>query len=195
MFKVRKVIFFLILIGTVDCPAQELNMREVFQQMPDSIVPYLSENNRLDFIDFVDSKMDAVVTNLLGGKSTMNKLTNKYVSLSLSAVSSMEMRLLPLKEPVDSAKQIICLVLTYGKDFRESDVRFYSLKWRKLLTSDYLVCPHNFDNKIVEASLCEDRETLTLRGVNYFDRPANEEQNVVDNSLITFNWKYRFVNE
>ena len=36
--------------------AEGLKMREVFKQMPDSLLPYLSENNRLDFIDFIDSK-------------------------------------------------------------------------------------------------------------------------------------------
>ena len=55
-------------------------MRDVFKQMPDSLIPYLSSNNRLDFIDFIDSKMDAEVANSLGGKSRMQKLTDKYVS-------------------------------------------------------------------------------------------------------------------
>ena len=45
----------------------QTTMRDVFRQMPDSIVPYLTENNRLDFIDFIDSNMKAEVTNAFGG--------------------------------------------------------------------------------------------------------------------------------
>ena len=35
--------------------AEGLKMRDVFKQMPDSLLPYLSKNNRLDFIDFMES--------------------------------------------------------------------------------------------------------------------------------------------
>ena len=35
--------------------AQEPTMRDVFRQMPDSLMPYLTQNDRLDFIDFIES--------------------------------------------------------------------------------------------------------------------------------------------
>ena len=43
--------------------AQDLKMRDVFNHMPDSLMPYLSHNNRLDFIDFIDSNMKSEVRN------------------------------------------------------------------------------------------------------------------------------------
>ncbi len=189
----RKVLLFIFLIVVLSSSAQKVNMCDVFRQMPDSIVPYLSENNRLDFIDFMDSKMDAVVTNLLGGKSRMKKLTEKYASLSLSDALSMEMRLLPLDKPIDNSNQLICLVQTFGKDFRESEVQFYSTKWRKLPTSSYFEFLCN--SQTVEALLNEEQETLTLSMTNYLDRPANDEQIDKKASLIIFKWDNGFVNK
>ena len=61
-------IFALIASSSV---AQELTIRDVFRQMPDSLMPYLSTNNRLDFIDFLDSNMKAEVKNQFDGKSEM----------------------------------------------------------------------------------------------------------------------------
>ena len=52
------------LIATIvgQASAQDLKIRDVFKQMPDSLMPYLTGNNRLDFIDFMDSNMKASVT-------------------------------------------------------------------------------------------------------------------------------------
>ena len=52
-------------------------MSQVLKQMPDSLVPYLSENNKLDMIDFLDSKMKAEVHNLLDGKTELITLTER----------------------------------------------------------------------------------------------------------------------
>ena len=54
--------------------AQSIQIRDAFRAMPDSLMPYLSKNNRLDFIDFLDSNMKAEVKNALGGTSEMLSL-------------------------------------------------------------------------------------------------------------------------
>ena len=107
-------------------------MQEVFKAMPDSLIPYLSQNNRLDMIDFMESGMEAKVTNQLGGKSTMTALNDRYLSIRLNEATRCEMRLLPVSTPVDSLSQIICLVRTYGVEGQESEVTFYSCLWRPL---------------------------------------------------------------
>ena len=65
--------------------AEELKIRDVFKQMPVSVMPYLSENNRLDFIDFIDSDMKAIVRNRLGGSSEMISLTDSTLSIRMSS--------------------------------------------------------------------------------------------------------------
>jgi len=185
----RKFICSLFFFGFLAAPAQEITMRDVFSQMPDTIVPYLDKNNRLDFVDFIDSHMDAVVTNSLGGKSTMDTLTADYLSLKLNEASSLQMRLLPVTVPVDSAQQIVCMVRTYGKDYRESTVDFYSLKWRKLPRKDYLTC----DDQLFEATLDAGTNALTLTTANKLDLPATEEQKIIPQSLTILKWNNIYV--
>ena len=47
----RYLIAALCALAVGQVSAQDLKMRDVFKQIPDSLVPYLSQNNRLDFID------------------------------------------------------------------------------------------------------------------------------------------------
>ena len=61
--------------------AQDVTIRDIFKQMPDSLMPYLSQNNRLDFIDFLDSNMKAEVRNALGGLSEMMTLADDSLSI------------------------------------------------------------------------------------------------------------------
>ena len=71
--------------------AQELVIRDVFRQMPDSLMPYLSTNNRLDFIDFLDSKMKAEIKNQFDGKSEMTALTDDSLSIRMNDALRVDM--------------------------------------------------------------------------------------------------------
>ncbi len=114
--------------------ADSLTVRRLFTEMPDSIVPYLTRNNRLDFIDFMDSNMKAEVTNLLGGKSRMTALTADSLSLQLNESCRMDILLLHVKLSSDSLKQVLCVVRTLKgeADMEESSVEFYTPTWRLL---------------------------------------------------------------
>lgn len=124
--KLKKVyISFLILFLAAPVVAQ--NIREVFKQMPDSMFPYITNTNRLDFIDFKDANMKAEVNNSLGGKSEMKVLTDNYIEVELSSVSNLQIKLLPK----DSTK-VICMVTTFFGPEADSKVQFFSLNWKAL---------------------------------------------------------------
>lgn len=186
--RILFISIFMLLASAVS--AQDVTMREVFRQMPASLLPYLSENNRLDFIDFMDSKMNAEVSNALGGKSRMLKLTDTYAAVSLNEASTMEMCLLPVSVPVDSASHIVCLVRTYGKESRESTVSFYSLRWRALKSSDYITWP---ESDMYEARLDDAGARLTLVPASLLDMPADEEQKTIEKPSTFLKWEGRFV--
>ena len=131
--------------------------------MPVSVMPYLSENNRLDFIDFIDSDMKAIVKNRLGGSSEMVSLTDSTLSIRMS--SSLQVDLLLLKvEGHDTRHQIICLIETFGSDSLslESNVRFFNLSWESLNEPPLL--SESFKNTIsmkkVQTILKKDDEIL-----------------------------------
>lgn len=116
--------------------ADTLTVRSLFTEMPDSVIPYLTRTNRLDFLDFMDSNMKAEVTNELAGKSVMTALADDSLTIRLNEACTVRMLLLPTLEPVDSSRHVIVLVRSYrlADKATESDVSCYSLRWRQLDT-------------------------------------------------------------
>ena len=103
----RGLIIFLILqFSFLTSPAQ--NVREVFKSMPDSLTPYLSMNNRLDMMDFMDAGMKAVVTNQLGGDTEMTFLSDDSLSVKMN-----ETLLLDLKLQKQDTATVVILKRTY----------------------------------------------------------------------------------
>ncbi len=111
--------------------AQDMHIRDVFRQMPDSIMPYLSQNNRLDFIDFLDSDMKAEVKNELGGTSEMTTLADDSLSIRMNESLRTDLLLLPLAQPIDSMTQVVVMINTFMVDsiYGESRVRYYTPTW------------------------------------------------------------------
>ena len=112
------------------------NMRELVRTMPDSILPLLTRNDRLDFIDYLDSNMKAEVTNKMGGKSEMTEITGDYAHINISKNSEIAFKLLPYEK--DS---IICTIHTFSSTASESRLRFYTIKWEELRTEDFIKIP------------------------------------------------------
>ncbi len=105
-----------------------------FKLMPDSLLPSLSANARLDMVDFMEAGMRAEVSNLLDGDSEMTLLTNDSLSIRVSSVLQIDMQLIEMEEPVDSSNIVISLTRTYHINERQavSIVDVYSTAWRLL---------------------------------------------------------------
>lgn len=188
----RRILLAALCWVALDSSAQ-VPMSQVLKQMPDSIVPYLSENNKLDMIDFLDSKMKAEVHNLLDGRSELLTLTERSAALQLNEASRLDIRLLDVEEPIDSASQIVCLVSTYGTDVQESRVAFYSLRWHPLPTARFVTLPA----EMFTAYFSDDAEhpVLSLRMAHQLDRPANEEQKPIEETTTNLKWSGKTFNK
>ena len=129
------IIGLLLLLLVQTGRAEGLKMRDIFKQMPVSLLPYLSENNRLDFIDFIDSQMKAEVKNRLGGTSEMTVLTDSTLSIRMSDALQIDVLLLKTVEVADAeSSEVVCLIETFGADSLslESTVRFFTPSWQLL---------------------------------------------------------------
>ena len=128
--------YLLMLFASVGS-AQEPTLRDVFRQIPDSLMPSLSQNNRLDFIDFMDSNMKASVRNLLGGMSEMTALTDDSLSVRMSDALRIDILLLTLDEPVDTIRQVVVFAESFLTDsvYQETELKFYTPDWQ-LITRD-----------------------------------------------------------
>ena len=124
----------LLLCITSACSAQELALRDVFRQMPDSLMPTLTQNNRLDFLDFLDAGMKAEVKNRLGGTSVMTALTADSLSLQVSPALRVDMLLLTLAEPIDTVNQVIVVGETFFVDsiYGETTLRYFTPPWQPI---------------------------------------------------------------
>ena len=133
----KKLLMGWLLSVAVCAPAQHLTIRDVFKSMPDSLMPYLSNNNKLDFIDFMDSNMKAEVKNLLGGNSIMTALTEDSLSIHMNDAMRVDMLLLNLEEPVDTIRQVVVLSETFMTDsvYGESSVKYFTPNWQPIYQS------------------------------------------------------------
>ena len=123
----------LILVTSVSS-AQEPTLRDVFRQIPDSLMPSLSVNNRLDFIDFMDSNMKASVRNRFDGISEMTALTDDSLSIRMSSALRVDMLLLRLDAPVDTIQDVVVFAETFLTDsiYGETVVKFYTPDWQQI---------------------------------------------------------------
>mgnify|MGYP002623715204 CR=1 FL=1 len=131
MTKSKILIGITLLTGSLSCHAQQ-SAKDVFAKMPLSFTPYLTDNDKLDMIDFVESGLKAEVRNKLGGKSVMTQLSADSLTVVLSETRSMTLQLLPVSEPVDSCQQVVRLTNVHGREIKEKKVEFFSVNWRKL---------------------------------------------------------------
>lgn len=112
-------------------------LRDAFKSMPDSICPYLTENNRLDLLDFLDSRMTAKVRNLLGDTTVLDTISSDYAVLRATAATTMHFRLLPLNPAIgDTISSAICVLTTSGTSAPDSRISFYSPSWERLPLPD-----------------------------------------------------------
>ena len=119
-------ILFLTFVFATQTNAQE--MRTIFVEMPDSIIPLLTQSNRADCIDFIDAKMKARVTNRFDGHSELLQLTPDYLKMQLTGHTFLQMKLLPRS----SGDTIICMINTVCAEARDSRIRFYTKEWQEI---------------------------------------------------------------
>ena len=122
----KKFMMALLMATTLNqASAQSVTIRDVFRQMPDSIMPYLSKNNRLDFIDFLDSGMKAEVKNQLGGTSQMTSLGAD--SLTIRMNPSLSTHLLLMDSTV-----VMIETFTVDSIYGQSRVHYFTTAWQPI---------------------------------------------------------------
>lgn len=161
------VIVFMLLGFCCNISAQQMKMRDVFAQAPDSIFPLLTKNNKLDCIDFIENKMRARVKNKFDTYSELTVLTDNFLRIKISEKSSAEMKLVN-----DS---LLCLVKTHYGPGADSQVYFYNVSWQPVSytlerpkADDFFqpganaeICGLLRQLPLIKASLSPDDTTLT----------------------------------
>lgn len=161
-------------------PANAQQAKQYFVSMPDTILPLLTEINRADCIDFLESNMRAIVTNRLDGKSEMTTLTDNYIEIKLSEQSSWQMKVLALND----STQVICTVFTACAPACDSHIKFYTTQWESLSLADYIQTMPTLSDYLPQLNE-SDYDIQTLNAVKQADLLLIKMQlSADDNTLV-----------
>lgn len=135
---IKKLILIIAVMTLSLSASAQIKMADVFRTMPDSIVRLLTNNDRMDLLDFAESNMTAKVTNRLDGKSTLNILTDDYLHLTVTTLSSLQMRLFPLSD----GRQAVVVVKTVAGPAKDSVLKIYTADWSEQLdVKQHVIAP------------------------------------------------------
>ena len=133
------------------CTAQPL-MRDVFAAMPDTVLPLVTKNNRLDCIDYIENHMTARVRNKVHEYVTLEALTSDYARFRTSTAAVMELKLLPTSD----STAVLCMVTTAEAGEKETP-RYVEDSNIRLLNADWSSLPA--DSPVSVASVKQARES------------------------------------
>lgn len=123
-----KRIFLLAAAALYTAAAEAQSMERLFAEMPDSIVPVMTRNDRLDCIDFYKSGMKPNVKNIYGGKSELLVMKGGYLLLRATQKSTVAMK----KLGTTDGDTILAVVSTYSSPAKESSAAFYTTGWKRI---------------------------------------------------------------
>lgn len=179
MKRILTLIFVLYICGGAG-RAQDL--KTLFVALPDSLSPLLTEVNRADFGDFLESGMKAEVKNRFGNMSEMTRLTSDYLFLKMTSTSTLELKLLPLSDSV----KVICAVSTYSAPAADSRIAFYDTSWHKLPLSDFLRLPQEDEFYLNPVSVAQADSLKNLRA--YADMYLWKAELSADKPVLMFTY-------
>jgi len=126
--RLRLFVVLAALLTSVAAAQARRTMREIWVTMPDSVIPYLNHELRVELADFWEMKAEAKVKNLLEDDTRLMKMSDSYMELKLNGSTDAVLRLLSAGD----STYIICMVKTFRAPEAESSVEFYSAGWEPL---------------------------------------------------------------
>lgn len=116
-----------------------LTASKVFADIPLEVLDMLRPSMRLDMLDYY-CQADSILTvqDALGGQSRLEALTPDYVKVSVTPISTLEIKILN-----SGKKQIVMTLYTVGGDgiAKDTDVRFFDHQLRPLDKSKFIKAP------------------------------------------------------
>lgn len=151
-----------------------LTASEVFAEAPLEVLEMLRPSVRLDMLDYY-TQADSLVTvvNALGGESRLEQVEPDYLKLSVSPVSTLEIKVLPL-----GRKQVVMTLYTVGGEdmAKDTEVRFFDSRLQPLETAKYIKAPDLADFFSLKGSGISDeelREKVPYAAVVYSTGPGD----------------------
>ena len=116
------ILFSLVLGWSLSAAA---DLKTLFIEIPDSLLPTLTRSERMDFFDYLESGMRARARNKLGGESEMTLLEENRLSVRTSSAGEFDMSLFRKKD----GRNLICIIRTVKAHYSDSRISFYNEDW------------------------------------------------------------------
>lgn len=166
----KKFTVFMCTIALAMC-AHGKSLRTLWVSMPDSLAPSLDKNLRTELVELQEMGIKPEVNNLLGSTSVMDTITHDFLQVKLSALASLQMKLLPLSD----GDSVLCVVNTVAAPEKESEVFFYDQQWNMLDVKRF------FGGK----SLSEIRESLIQRPDTMSEAKFSELKSMIEPRMLS----------
>lgn len=129
-----KKLFVFLWVVLLVTSVQAKSLKDLWVSMPDSLLPTLDWNLRLELVELEEMGVKPNVKNLLGEECDMDTLTNDYLECTTSKAARLQMIYLPSS----AEDSVLCVIKTFCAPSKESEIRFYDQDWRQLPISSYL---------------------------------------------------------
>lgn len=150
------------------------NLREVWIEMPDSILPYLSKSQRTELADYVEMKAEPAVLSTFGDSVRIERMTNNYLLLKANEATRLEIKLLD--------NNTLALVQTWMAPAAESKLSLFNLQWQpKEAVVDYKA-------NIVKLDSMSDEDFADLKTL--MSPRLKEYRLSADNNSLSVSWNY-----
>ena len=172
-FDMKKI---LIIICFLTCwlGVSAQSLREVWIEMPDSILPYLSKSQRTELADYVEMKAEPAVLSTFGDSVRIERMTNNYLLLKANEATRLEIKLLD--------NNTLALVQTWMAPAAESKLRLFNLQWQpKEAVVAYKV-------NIVKPDSMSDEDFADLKTL--MSPRLKEYRLSADNNSLSVSWNY-----
>ena len=150
------------------------SLREVWIEMPDSILPYLSKSQRTELADYVEMKAEPAVLSTFGDSVRIERMTNNYLLLKANEATRLEIKLLD--------NNTLALVQTWMAPAAESKLSLFNLQWQpKEAVVAYKV-------NIVKPDSMSDEDFADLKTL--MSPRLKEYRLSADNNSLSVSWNY-----
>ena len=150
------------------------SLREVWIEMPDSILPYLSKSQRTELADYVEMKAEPAVLSTFGDSVRIERMTNNYLLLRANEATRLEIKLLD--------NNTLALVQTWMAPAAESKLSLFNLQWQP---KEAVVA---YKANIVKPDSMSDEDFSDLKTLMF---PRLKEYRLsADNNSLSVSWNY-----
>ena len=150
------------------------SLREVWIEMPDSILPYLSKSQRTELADYVEMKAEPAVLSTFGDSVRIERMTNNYLLLRANEATRLEIKLLD--------NNTLALVQTWMAPAAESKLSLFNLQWQP---KEAVVA---YKANIVKPDSMSDEDFSDLKTL--MSPRLKEYRLSADNNSLSVSWNY-----